>query len=168
MNGPIQTSKKNTSTANAKRALLPMAHGNVLSLAAKQEKSIQVIAAKWANLRKLVGSDVQPANAMGKIPSKNLAKAIFETTKNQGSSSTLLELYDNSSKDEHALCATLEQDSNESVLDALEASSVKSSSDEEEDDFDMEGLPMPRINSSTVPLIMEVSSRNYSFAFKVL
>jgi hypothetical protein len=178
MKGPIQTSKKNTSMANAKRALLQIAHGNVSSSAAEQEKSIQAIAAEWANLREMVASDVQLANAMEKIPSEKLVTTLFETTKSQEWSTllvlgdALLVLDNDSSEDEHALCATLEEDSidgmDESVPDALEASSVKSSSDEEEDDFDMEGLPMPRINSSTVPLIMEVSSRNYSFAFKVL
>jgi hypothetical protein len=124
----------------------------------------------------MVASDVQLANAMEKIPSEKLVTTLFETTKSQEWSTllvlgdALLVLDNDSSEDEHALCATLEEDSidgmDESVPDALEASSVKSSSDEENDDFDMEGLPMPRINSSTAPFVVEVSPRNGRFASK--
>lgn len=49
----------------------------------------------------------------------------------------------------------------ESLPGAVDLSSVKSYSDDEEegdDDFDMEGIPMPRLASSTIPIQLEVTT----------
>lgn len=52
--------------------------------------------------------------------------------------------------------------------DMSETSSATSSSEEggEEDSFDNNGVPMPRISSSTVPIILEVAPRTASFDSK--
>jgi hypothetical protein len=119
----------------------------------------------------MVASDVQLAIAMDKIPSEKLVKTLFEKKKSQEWSTllvlgdALLVLDNDSAEDDHSLCGSIDG-MDESVPDALEVSSVKSSSDEENDDFDKEGLPMPRINSSTVPFNLEVSPRNGRFASK--
>ncbi len=48
-----------------------------------------------------------------------------------------------------------------------ETSSAKSSSEEYiEDNFDMDGLPMPRIYSSTIPIVVEVAPRRGFFHSK--
>lgn len=44
------------------------------------------------------------------------------------------------------------------------SSCAKSEENDEEDSFDMNGLPMPRISSSTIPVVVEVTPRSGSFS----
>jgi hypothetical protein len=60
----------------------------------------------------------------------------------------------------------------ESVPEAVDSSSVKSCSSDEDSDGDeedadilgLEDIPMPRLSSSTVPIVLEVAPRNVRFA----
>eukprot|EP00934_Nitzschia_sp_Nitz4_P000474 Nitzschia sp. Nitz4//scaffold6_size259037//135857//136297//NITZ4_001081-RA/size259037-processed-gene-0.76-mRNA-1//-1//CDS//3329556914//474//frame0 len=51
----------------------------------------------------------------------------------------------------------------ESIPDSSASDSCKALDAEEEDTFDMDGLPLPRLTSSTVPVSLEVARRSSTF-----
>jgi hypothetical protein len=93
------------------------------------------------------------------------------TTQLRGSQHSLQELgsHDQSSYDSHRGEPEPESDYPyddlyyESLPDAVDSSSVQShlsddeDDDDEEDGFDVEGIPMPRLSSSTVPFVLEIT-----------
>ena len=100
---------------------------------------------------------------------------LYPLNKIDGSSDTNGFSHDTIVSDNHSLLSSMTAGASyghgrhysDACPDVTDSSSTKSSSEEEEDDaFDMEGLPMPRISSSTLPIVVEVAPRTGSFASK--
>jgi hypothetical protein len=139
---PLDDNSDKTALATARTTLLALAQGieDPVTLDDDVDEAaaaIRMIGSQWKSLELERATDKDLADAIEKIPSKVLIKILNEAT---------------------------ECDDQSSLPESLEASSVPSSSeDDEEDSFDSCSLPLPRISSSTIPLVMEVTSRSRGF-----
>mmetsp|Transcript_60553 Transcript_60553/g.91346 ORF Transcript_60553/g.91346 Transcript_60553/m.91346 type:complete len:218 (-) Transcript_60553:163-816(-) len=148
---PLQGNSKKTAeraVVAARNAVLDLAVGigDPVVFDNDVEAAARLIGSQWKNLELEMATDKALTDAIAKIPSNVLVRILNEAT----------------------LCRSQCSDQS-SLPGTLDASSVPSSSEEDEeeqDSFDSSSLPLPRIDSSTIPLVMEVTSRSGGFGSK--